>query len=457
MFHRMEIMLLTSQHLDSAFAKLHKYTSFAARNYTTRPEVLDNVSPNLRKALQLLKNNRSDLFDDTLSVLSSTRSSAISSMFVEALTRGVDPATAAGRGKDAVAARPIELHAHDPIRYVGDILAWVHQAMASEREFLESLFDMKDSGRFVGAPRPSLPIEAVPSTPALNQSASDEARLRRVLDKNLEGCGRPMRIRIQQTIKSHALISSITTYQIFQLLQFYRVLMTKTMGSQALLVNVLLELSTFAHESFFETLNAQGASLLRSVGPPAMDLKPPTAIRDSLGTLKEIMLVHKQSLLDEGDRSEMDNFEPILEAALDPVTELVARMREMKPNRSEQIIFECNVLAFILSTLDPFSSFTHIRSGRLEQRLASQREELTDLHVSRGCPAAPRPHAMKIVSQIILIVFLNYPFKSIQYNMLLRESGLQPVIAALDSTASDVSRAGHLKRFLLIDFLEFLR
>jgi len=35
--------------------------------------------------------------------------------------------------------RPIELHAHDPLRYVGDILAWFHQTCASEHELLASL------------------------------------------------------------------------------------------------------------------------------------------------------------------------------------------------------------------------------------------------------------------------------------------------------------------------------
>ena len=35
--------------------------------------------------------------------------------------------------------RPIELHSHDPLRYVGDMLAWLHQASASEKEYLQSL------------------------------------------------------------------------------------------------------------------------------------------------------------------------------------------------------------------------------------------------------------------------------------------------------------------------------
>lgn len=346
----MDIMLVTSQHLDSAFSKLHKYTTFAARNYTTRPEELDNVSPTLQKALQLLKTNRSDLFEDTLNVLSQTRSSAISNMFIEALTRGTDTLGSGGKGKDvhSSGARPIELHAHDPIRYVGDILAWVHQAMASEREFLESLFGMKESGRRVGAARPSLSVDALSSTiPQLNDQPSDEARLRSLLDKNLEGCGRPLKIRIQQTIKSHSMISSITTYQIFQLLQFYRVLMRKTMGGEALLCKILSELAQYANQAFFETLKDQGRSLMATVASPAMDLKPPATIKDSLGTLREIMTVYKQSLLDEEDRSELDEFENVLEAALGPVLQLVESMKNLKQQDREQLIFECNCVQYI--------------------------------------------------------------------------------------------------------------
>ena len=38
--------------------------------------------------------------------------------------------------------KPIESHAHDPFRYIGDMLAWVHQAVAGEHEFLQALFDV---------------------------------------------------------------------------------------------------------------------------------------------------------------------------------------------------------------------------------------------------------------------------------------------------------------------------
>ena len=47
------------------------------------------------------------------------------------------------RGGPGGLPRPIELHAHDPLRYVGDMLAWVHRAIAAEREFLENLFGIR--------------------------------------------------------------------------------------------------------------------------------------------------------------------------------------------------------------------------------------------------------------------------------------------------------------------------
>ena len=42
--------------------------------------------------------------------------------------------------------KSIEIHAHDPVRYVSDMLAWVHQAVASERDFFQSVVAGRRSG-----------------------------------------------------------------------------------------------------------------------------------------------------------------------------------------------------------------------------------------------------------------------------------------------------------------------
>ena len=80
---------------------------------------------------------------EALNALSDTRQAAVLSSFLDALTRG---------GPNGLP-RPIEIHAHDPLRYVGDMLAWVHQGIAGEREFLDGLFNVKGDGRMVGSVR----------------------------------------------------------------------------------------------------------------------------------------------------------------------------------------------------------------------------------------------------------------------------------------------------------------
>ena len=77
------------------------------------------------------------------------RRGAVVRGFIDALTRGrpipgsppVSPVgdSAEELGRVHGGPRPIELHAHDPQRYVGDMLAWLHQASASEKESITQL------------------------------------------------------------------------------------------------------------------------------------------------------------------------------------------------------------------------------------------------------------------------------------------------------------------------------
>ena len=77
--------------------------------------------------------------------------------------------------------RPIEMNAHDPRRYLGDMLAWVHQALASERELLISLFGQDDPSRPAAGHADG--HSGVPSSSAL-------------LDKVLEGVCRPLKVKL---------------------------------------------------------------------------------------------------------------------------------------------------------------------------------------------------------------------------------------------------------------------
>lgn len=135
---------------------------------------------------------------EMLGILTTLRSSTLLSTFLEALTRGT-PSSANPTAKP----RPIEMHAHDSERYVGDMLGWVHQAVASEREFLEGLFGVEEEGRMVGSTRRnmgSLTVggEGLDERGLLGQRQRErvekERLVREVLDRCLEGCCRPLRV-----------------------------------------------------------------------------------------------------------------------------------------------------------------------------------------------------------------------------------------------------------------------
>ena len=113
---------------------------------------------------------------EALNALSDTRQAAVLSSFLDALTRG---------GPNGLP-RPIEIHAHDPLRYVGDMLAWVHQGIAGEREFLDGLFNVKGDGRMVGSVR-------------VFGDSQEEEWIRGLMDKAFEKLRTPLKVRWSDT------------------------------------------------------------------------------------------------------------------------------------------------------------------------------------------------------------------------------------------------------------------
>ena len=102
------------------FLQLGKCQKFLSQN---EDEV--EVSNILQRAIQALS-ERPVLFRYTLDEYATARRSTTVRGFIDALTRG---------SRDQAQPRPIELHSHDPLRYVGDMAAWLHQCAATEVKF----------------------------------------------------------------------------------------------------------------------------------------------------------------------------------------------------------------------------------------------------------------------------------------------------------------------------------
>ncbi|KAK0558126.1 Golgi transport complex subunit 6 [Tilletia horrida] len=331
----MNILRLTSEQLNTAHSRLARWCTFEFRQPFKEGV---EVSPVMREAVRRLgEGGREDLLGPALSTLTQTRSTALARAFNAALTQGGPPPT--------YLPRPIELSAHDPIRYIGDMLAWIHQALASEREVLGSLVGVGDddeaattassnasqhenqmiTGRRIGQRRrwsvnPAEVIDmmggsasngigpdsqALVGSLAMASAASAQKgvirpreRLRDLLDRDLEGCCRPLKVRITQTL--HSQEGSITVYKLASLISFYSSTMEQTIGRKATLSHVLKELTETAYSAFFANLDRQAAGLMRFSEPPEADLSPPPPLLGACSTLKELLSLHRTSI-EEGD------------------------------------------------------------------------------------------------------------------------------------------------------------
>ncbi len=392
-------MSSTAEDLDQAYQKLYKWCSFEFRQPVK--EGLE-VSPSLREATRRLKDARQDLLRSALTTLVQTRSSILANAFMAALTMGAGPPT--------YLPGPIELHAHDPIRYVGDMLAWIHQTVASEREFLTSLFDEKEGegGRRIGQRRRGLEgsVDLSGSDQESLRWGPGEALVREVLNSNLDGCCRPLKLRIQQTLRSQE--GSVTSYRLAHLVQFYRSTMEKTIGSRATLSKTLAELSALAVGAFAETVERQSKGIERYDGMPEPDLSLPAPLLATVATLKELMSEFSRSLAEdapilatsnaqatapappEAPSASLSNFDFVLVKLVDPLIEMVKRMATLhiakRPRskteaiaRWESLIFTCNCFDSLSSTIGTYT-FASWKATDLAQALEMTLYEVSQLH-----------------------------------------------------------------------------
>ncbi|CAH7688504.1 oligomeric complex COG6-domain-containing protein [Phakopsora pachyrhizi] len=170
----LDIMQSTSKYLDKAYKKVSCWTMLECRNGLIKvDDSQTEVSLLMKNAINCLK-SWPQMLEETLSILTTSCSTSLLNLFLDALTRG-GPS--------------------------GDMLAWVHQVMASEHEFLESLFNVKSTGkrRMMGESRVFASAQSDHKTVTdfkseedkiitVNSEVEDWDRVLKLLNRNLEGC-----------------------------------------------------------------------------------------------------------------------------------------------------------------------------------------------------------------------------------------------------------------------------
>uniref|UniRef100_A0A803LRC9 Conserved oligomeric Golgi complex subunit 6 n=2 Tax=Chenopodium quinoa TaxID=63459 RepID=A0A803LRC9_CHEQI len=299
----LELMDMMAMYQEGAYERLCRWVQAECRRLgdSDNPE----VSELLRTAVRCL-NERPVLFKYCAEEVANMRHNALFRRFISALTRG-------GPGG---LPRPIEVHAHDPLRYVGDMLAWLHQALASERELVHALLD------------PDADVDSGPTARQLSknsegESGKVESDLTFVLDRIFEGVCRPFKVRVEQVLQSQP--SLIVSYKLINQLEFYTYTILDLTGSETALCQTLWTLKEAAQKTFFDILKSRGEKLLRYPPLVAVDLSPPPAVREGVSVLLEIIETYDSMMI---PSSKKPAFDPVISALLDPIIQMCEQAAE---------------------------------------------------------------------------------------------------------------------------------
>ncbi|XP_047325416.1 conserved oligomeric Golgi complex subunit 6-like [Impatiens glandulifera] len=295
----LELMDMMSVYQEGAYERLCRWVQAECRRLgdTDNPE----VGELLRTAVRCLK-ERPVLLKYCAEEVANMRHNALFRRFISALTRG-------GPGGMP---RPIEVHAHDPLRYVGDMLGWLHQALASERELVLALLD-PDAISDIGPTARKFAKGGLEG-----DLGKTELDLTFVLDRIFEGICRPFKVRVEQVLQSQP--SIIISYKLSNTLEFYSFTISDLLGRDTALCNSLWALKDASQKTFFEILKTRGEKLLRYPALVAVDLSPPMAVREGVSLLLEIIETYDNMMFPASRKK--PPFDPVISALLDPIIQM---------------------------------------------------------------------------------------------------------------------------------------
>ncbi|CAL9147014.1 unnamed protein product [Musa hybrid cultivar] len=300
----LELMDMMSVYQEGAYERLCRWVQAECKKLgdNDNPEVSDL----LKTAICCLK-ERPVLFKYCAEEIANMRHHALFRRFISALTRG-------GPGG---LPRPIEVHAHDPLRYVGDMLGWLHQALASERELVLVLLD-------TNANSDTDSIVHHFSKSSESDHTKFEPEITFVLDRIFEGACRPFKIRVEQVLQSQP--SLIISYKLSNTLEFYSHTISDLLGRETALCNTLWLLKDAAQQTFFNILKGRGEKLLRYPPLVAVDLSPPPAVREGVSLLLDLIDTDNSMMVPASVKK--PDFDPVITALLDPIVQMCEQAAE---------------------------------------------------------------------------------------------------------------------------------
>lgn len=336
----LELLEQTTRNLDAAYKKLHHWTQ---REFKSLDLEDPQINAAVRRSLRALS-ERPALFHSCLDSFAQARQAILSEAFQRALTSST-----------LSTSKAIEFSTHDPLRYVGDMLAWVHSATVSEMEALEGLFisDADEIGRGL---REGRTTDLYSQMDVEDVAFDGHAALNGLTSRNMAQVAAILTQRVSLTVRN--LSDPLEIYKVYNLVLFYHNMLSKLIhqtvanaqdGSH-LLLSTLTDLSeqTLSHfkSSVYEL---QEAAFQQESSPPS-SLAPPQILQTMLFLQSEIVKLRLPNLTaDEYQDLHRTLVQPVVEHcdALNPSENIVAD----EDAKTDDMIWKLNYLAPIVSAL----------------------------------------------------------------------------------------------------------
>lgn len=338
----LEIMSKMSTYMDQAYDRLF----FVIQKDLKTVKNDDQTSKKqLSQALKVLS-ERPAQFEVALKTLSESRQRSLTTLFVNALTT------------DTAHEKAIDFYAFDPLRYVGDILAWIHSEIVNERETVSSLFgsEMKSAtGELLWTLDPTETIDSL-------------------VDTITSGVVKPFKLRIEQVVSAETRIGVI--YQLSDKLNFYSSMFSKFLKPESALITTLGQMQKFCMRQFDKCLHEKIVDIKEHfLVAPNSDLQPPDFMTDVLGDLKGVLQSYESSVRysPEGDAETKQ----IVQDLTEPYLECCNRIASDLPD-TESEIFTINCLDAVKLSLQLFM-FTQYKIDQLDSRI----DEIAEVLVQR--------------------------------------------------------------------------
>ncbi|KAK7899921.1 Golgi transport complex subunit 6 [Exophiala xenobiotica] len=366
----LELMEQTARNLDAGFKKLYTWIQ---REFKTLDLEDPHISTAIRRALRVLS-ERPTLFQNCLDFFAEARQSTLAEAFHAALTGS------------AGAAKAIEFSTHEPLRYVGDMLAWVHAAGVSEKEALEGLFvgDADEISKGLSSRTDDEPWARIRGRrgSAFEDEVDEGERgpavfdgrkaLAELVSRNLASVCETLQSRIDVSVRSSG--DPVLMFKTFNLLDFYRGIFDKLLGSDSALCNIIQSLEGSTLSQFEATMEEETTAATMD-NTPSGDLSPPVFLATALTQFSEVARAR-------GPQMTEAELERLFTAMLTGILTACAESAAHIPDIKSSYIYRINYMTALKTTMAAVSAQVPVAQTPLEKaglEIQSLRDQLVEM------------------------------------------------------------------------------